>query len=75
MDMDLAKVGADHTSAAQTAASDLINLPSSESVFEYGREVYMVEQGCEMSEKTTNELQREAEEEIAHAKRLARELD
>jgi hypothetical protein len=75
MDMDLAKVGADHTLAAQTTTSDPINLPSSESDFEYGREVYMVEQGCEMSEKTTNELQREAEEVIARAKRLARELD
>jgi hypothetical protein len=35
----------------------------------------MVEQGGELPEKTTKELQREAEEEIARAERLARELD
>jgi hypothetical protein len=31
----------------------------------------MVEQGGELPEKTIEELQREAEEEIAHAERLA----
>jgi hypothetical protein len=35
----------------------------------------MGEQGGELPEKTTEELQREAEEEIAHVERLARELD
>jgi hypothetical protein len=35
----------------------------------------MGEQGGELPEKTTEELQREAEEEIAHAERLAQELD
>jgi hypothetical protein len=35
----------------------------------------MMEQGGELSEKTTEELQREAEEEIAQAERLAQELD
>jgi hypothetical protein len=34
-----------------------------------------VEQGGELPEKTTKELQREAEEEIAHAERLAWELN
>jgi hypothetical protein len=35
----------------------------------------MVEQGGELPEKTTEELQREAEEEIARDEQLARELD
>jgi hypothetical protein len=35
----------------------------------------MVEQGGELLEKTTKENQREAEEEITCAERLARELD
>jgi hypothetical protein len=34
----------------------------------------MVEQGGELSEKTTKEIQREAEEEIGRAECLAREL-
>jgi hypothetical protein len=40
----------------------------------YGREVYMVEQGGELSEKAIEEIQWEAEEEIARAEHLAREL-
>jgi hypothetical protein len=35
----------------------------------------MVEQGGELSDKTTKGLQREAKEEIAHAERLAQELN
>jgi hypothetical protein len=35
----------------------------------------MVEQGGELSEKTTEEIQCEAEEEIANVECLARELD
>jgi hypothetical protein len=35
----------------------------------------MVEQGGELSEKTAEEIQRDAEEEIARIERLARELD
>jgi hypothetical protein len=65
----------DHPMAGQAATIDPIYLPSSGSDFEYGREVYMVEQGGELPEKTSKELQREAEEEITHAERLARELD
>jgi hypothetical protein len=38
-----------------------------ESDSEYDREVYMVEQGDELLEKTTEEIIREAEEEIARA--------
>jgi hypothetical protein len=48
---------------------------SSWSDSEYGREVYMLKQGGELPEKTTEELQRKAEEEIARAERLAWELD
>jgi hypothetical protein len=61
--------------AAQAATTDPIYSPSSELDSEYGIEVYMVEQGGELPEKTTEELQRKAEEEIARAERLARELD
>jgi hypothetical protein len=46
-----------------------------ESNSEYGREVYIVEQGGELQEKTAEELQREAKEEIPCAERLALELD
>jgi hypothetical protein len=42
-DTDPAEERADHTLAAQLAATDLIYSPSSESNSEYGREVYMVE--------------------------------
>jgi hypothetical protein len=52
MDMDPTEDKVDHTLAAQAATTDLIYLPSSESNFEYGREVYMVEQGHEPLEKT-----------------------
>jgi hypothetical protein len=52
MDMDPTEDKVDHTLAAQAATTDLICLPSSESNFQYGREVYMVEQGHEPLEKT-----------------------
>jgi hypothetical protein len=71
MDSDPAEDGADHTKAAQAAITDLIYSPSSESDSEYGREVYMAEQGGELPEKTAKEMQWEAEEEIARAERLA----
>jgi hypothetical protein len=84
LDIDLARWGrqiwiplrikADHTVAAHTTATDPICPPSSESDSEYCREVYMVEQGGEPLEKTTEGIQREAEEEIAHAEHLARDL-
>jgi hypothetical protein len=41
----------------------------------YGREVYMVAQDGELPGKTTEEHQREVDEEIARAERLAHELD
>jgi hypothetical protein len=65
----------DHTLAALVATTDPIYSPPSGSDSEYRGEVYMVEQGGEMPEKTTKELQREVEEEIAHAEQLARELN
>jgi hypothetical protein len=74
-DTDPAKDKVDHTRAVLTAATDPICPPSSESNSEYDSEVYMVEQGGELLEKTAEEIQREAKEEIVHAKRLARELD
>jgi hypothetical protein len=65
IDMDTAEGGFDHTLAAQATTSDLIDWLSSGSDSKYDREVYMVEQGGELPEKTTKELQWEAEEEIA----------
>jgi hypothetical protein len=65
----------DHTLTARATAIDLIYSLSLGSDSEYGREVYMVEQGGELPDKTTEQLQWEAEEEIARAERLARELD
>jgi hypothetical protein len=66
---------ADHALAVPAAAIDPICMSSLESDSKYGREIYMVEQGGELLEKTTKEIQREAEEEIARVERLARELD
>jgi hypothetical protein len=74
-DTDPMEDEADHTLTAQAAAIDPIISLSSGSDSEYGREVYMVEQGGELPDKTTNELQREAEEDIARVERLVRELD
>jgi hypothetical protein len=72
MDTDPVEDIADQTLAAQAAATNLIYSSSSGSDFEYDREVYMVEQGGELPEKTTKLLQLENEEEIARAERLAR---
>jgi hypothetical protein len=44
----------DHTQAAQVAATDLIYSPSSRLNSEYGREVYMVGEGGELPERTTD---------------------
>jgi hypothetical protein len=40
-----------------------------------GGEVYMVVNGEELPKKTVEEIQRDANEEIAHAARLAREAE
>jgi hypothetical protein len=53
MDTDPVEDRADHTLAALAAATDLIYSPSSGSDSEYSREVYMMEQGGELPEKTT----------------------
>jgi hypothetical protein len=74
-DMDPTEDKAGHTQAILTATIDPICPPSSESDSEDGREVYMVEQVGELSKKTAKEIQWEAEEEIARAEHLARELD
>jgi hypothetical protein len=66
---------ADHALVVLATVIDPICQLSLESDSEYGEEVYMVGQGCQPPEKTTKEIQREAEEEIARAERLARELD
>jgi hypothetical protein len=66
---------AKHALAILAAAIDPIYPPSSDSNSEYDDEVYMVGQGDQLPEKTAEEIQREAEEEIAQAERLARELD
>jgi hypothetical protein len=71
MDMDPVEDRVDHTLAAQAAIIDLIYSLLSGSNSKYRREVYMVEQGGELPEKTIEELQLEAEEEIAREERLA----
>jgi hypothetical protein len=52
-DTNLAEDKADHALAAKAAVLDLIYSPSAGSNSEYDREVYMVEQGGELPEKTT----------------------
>jgi hypothetical protein len=74
-DTDPAKDKADHHLTVLTAATDPFCPCSLESDSEYDREVYMVEQGGELLEKTVLEIQREAEEEIPRAEHLARKLD
>jgi hypothetical protein len=59
--------------AVSAATTDLIYQSSLESDSEGGREVYMVGNGEELPEKIVEEIQREADEEIAHAAHLARE--
>jgi hypothetical protein len=66
---------ANHTSTISTAIADPIYHLSLESNFEGDREVYMVGQGDEPPEKTIEEIQWEAKEEIARAARLARDAE
>jgi hypothetical protein len=74
-DPDPARDKADHILTVSAATTDPIYQLSPESDSECGREVYMVGNGEEPPEKTTEEIQQKAEDEIAHAARLARELD
>ncbi len=73
--MDPTRDKADHTLVVTAATTDPIYQSSPESDSEGGREVYMVGDREELPEKTTKEIQREAEEEIARVAHLARELD
>jgi hypothetical protein len=75
MDMDPAGDKADHILAVSVATIDQIYQSSLESDSEGGREVYIVGNGEELPGKTTEEIQREVEEEIAHVANLSRELD
>jgi hypothetical protein len=75
MDIDPAEDKADHTLVVLAAAIDPIFQLSSESDSEYGGQVYMVGQDGQPLEKTAKEIQWDVEEDIAHAERLARELN
>jgi hypothetical protein len=75
MDLDPAEDKADHTLAVLAATTDPIYQSSEESDSEGGGKVYMVGNGEEPPEKAVEEIQWEAEEEIAHAARLAREAE
>jgi hypothetical protein len=72
-DPDPSRDKADHIPAVHRAAIDPICDSPLESDSEDDREVYMVGQGDHAPEKTTEELQCEADEVIAWAARLARE--
>jgi hypothetical protein len=73
-DSDSARDKADHTLAVPAVTTDPIYQLPSEFDSEDGSEVYMVGQGDPSPAKTTEEIQWEAEEEMARAVRLAREL-
>jgi hypothetical protein len=75
MDTDPTEDKADHTLVVLAAAIDPIFQLSSESDSEYGGQVYMVGQDGQPLEKTAEEIQWDVEEDIAHAERLARELN
>jgi hypothetical protein len=66
---------ADHTLTAPTATIDPIYLSSPESNSKGGGKVYMVGNGEELPKKTIEEIQWEADQEIAHVSRLAREAE
>jgi hypothetical protein len=75
VDSDPARDKANHTLAVSAATTDPVYQLLSESDSEKGVEVYMVGQGDPPPAKTTEEINWEAEEEMAQATRLARELD
>jgi hypothetical protein len=75
VDLDPARDKVDHTLAVPAAIANPIYMSPSESDSEDGRGVYMVRQQDQLPEKTTEEIQRDALEEIARAERLAREAD
>jgi hypothetical protein len=63
----------DHILATPAAPTDPIYLSPSKSDSEGGREVYMVENGEDLLNKTVEEIQRETDIELARAARLAKE--
>jgi hypothetical protein len=75
MDSDPMGDETNHTLAVPAGIKDLIYQSSPESDSKCGREVYIVGNGEELLEKTVEEIQREADEEITHATRLAREAE
>jgi hypothetical protein len=75
MDSDPTQDKVDHTLAVPVATTDPIYQSSSESNSEDIGEVYMVGQGDLSPAKTTEEIQREAEEEMARSAHLARQID
>jgi hypothetical protein len=75
MDLDPAGDKVDHTLAISAATTDPIYQSSLGYDSEGGRKVYMVGNGEELPDKTVEEIQREAEEEIACAAHLAREAE
>jgi hypothetical protein len=73
--LDSTEDKADHTLAVPAATIDPIYQSSPDSDPEGSREVYTAENGEELPEKTVEEIQREAEEEIARAAHLAKEAE
>jgi hypothetical protein len=71
MGSDLTGDQADHALVVTAAITDLISL-SPEFDFDGDREVFLVGDEKQLPEKTTEEIAREAEEEIARAAWLAR---
>jgi hypothetical protein len=66
---------ANHNQIGYPTAIDPIDPSSPESDSDYGREIYMVAQGDQPAEKTTEKIAREAEEELTRMTWLARETD
>jgi hypothetical protein len=71
--LDPTRDKANHTLAIPTATTDPIYQSSPESDSKGGREVYMVGNGEELLDKTIEEIQWEAKEEIACSTHLARD--
>jgi hypothetical protein len=66
---------ANHTRIVHAATIDPIHQSSLESDSEDDKEVYMVGHGDQLLEKTAEQIQREAEEEITRAAHLARDAE
>jgi hypothetical protein len=72
-DTDPSRDKADHNLVGSPVITDPINQSPPKSDSKGGKAVYMVGQGEELLEKTTEEITREAKEEIARAAHLAKE--